>query len=146
MHTPSGRFKINTRLCLSMSDFHPESWNPMWSLSTILMGLLSFMLEESPTYGSITSNDSTKRKFANESLAYNCKNKTFCELFPDLLQLHESLESSRPAASEGSGNSSSTSVNKSVENEFKMSWTVIIAIIAIIVSSTWAVISVSAYH
>lgn len=39
MITPSGRFKPNTRLCLSMSDFHPESWNPMWSVSTILMGL-----------------------------------------------------------------------------------------------------------
>ena len=39
MLTPSGRFKPNTRLCLSMSDFHPETWNPMWSVSTILMGL-----------------------------------------------------------------------------------------------------------
>ncbi|KAK0597948.1 hypothetical protein LWI29_030116 [Acer saccharum] len=26
-----------------MSDFHPESWNPMWSISSILTGLLSFM-------------------------------------------------------------------------------------------------------
>jgi len=33
MITPSGRFQINSRLCLSMSDFHPESWNPMWSIS-----------------------------------------------------------------------------------------------------------------
>lgn len=39
MLTPSGRFKTNRRLCLSMSDFHPESWNPMWSVSTILTGL-----------------------------------------------------------------------------------------------------------
>ena len=39
MFTPSGRFKANRRLCLSMSDFHPESWNPMWSVSTILTGL-----------------------------------------------------------------------------------------------------------
>lgn len=26
MLTPNGRFKLNSRLCLSMSDFHPESW------------------------------------------------------------------------------------------------------------------------
>ena len=26
MNTPNGRFKTNTRLCLSMSDFHPETW------------------------------------------------------------------------------------------------------------------------
>jgi ubiquitin-conjugating enzyme E2 J2 len=26
MCTPSGRFTTNRRLCLSMSDFHPETW------------------------------------------------------------------------------------------------------------------------
>jgi ubiquitin-conjugating enzyme E2 J2 len=44
MLTENGRFKTNTRLCLSMSDFHPETWNPMWSVSSILTGLLSFMV------------------------------------------------------------------------------------------------------
>lgn len=46
MITPSGRFKTNTRLCLSISDFHPDTWNPAWSVSTILTGLLSFMVSE----------------------------------------------------------------------------------------------------
>ena len=32
MLTPSGRFEPNRRLCLSMSDFHPETWNPVWSV------------------------------------------------------------------------------------------------------------------
>jgi ubiquitin-conjugating enzyme E2 J2 len=44
MMTPNGRFKTNQRLCLSMSDFHPETWNPMWSVSSILTGLYSFMV------------------------------------------------------------------------------------------------------
>lgn len=44
MITPNGRFQVNKRLCLSMSDYHPESWNPLWSISSILQGLLSFML------------------------------------------------------------------------------------------------------
>lgn len=26
MMTPNGRFKTGTRVCLSMSDFHPETW------------------------------------------------------------------------------------------------------------------------
>ena len=51
MTTPNGRFKVNTRLCLSISDFHPDTWNPAWSVSTILTGLLSFMIENSPTIG-----------------------------------------------------------------------------------------------
>ena len=44
MMTPNGRFKTNQRLCVSMSDFHPETWNPMWSVSSILTGLYSFMV------------------------------------------------------------------------------------------------------
>ena len=46
---PSGRFETNTRLCLSMSDYHPESWNPSWSVETLLVGLQSFMYEENNT-------------------------------------------------------------------------------------------------
>uniref|UniRef100_A0A8C6A6L2 Ubiquitin-conjugating enzyme E2 J2 n=2 Tax=Marmota marmota marmota TaxID=9994 RepID=A0A8C6A6L2_MARMA len=61
MITPNGRFKCNTRLCLSITDFHPDTWNPAWSVSTILTGLLSFMVEKGPTLGSIETSDFTVR-------------------------------------------------------------------------------------
>ncbi|CAG2257943.1 ubiquitin-conjugating enzyme E2 J2-like [Mytilus galloprovincialis] len=83
MITPNGRFKCNTRLCLSISDFHPDTWNPAWSVSTILTGLLSFMLEKSATLGSIETSDYTKRQLAAQSGQFNLKDKTFCELFPE---------------------------------------------------------------
>lgn len=86
MITPNGRFKTNTRLCLSITDFHPDTWNPAWSVSTILTGLLSFMLEKTPTMGSIESSDYQKRFYAADSLEINIKNKMFCELFPDIVQ------------------------------------------------------------
>ena len=31
-------------LDVAPTDFHPETWNPVWGVSTILMGLLSFMV------------------------------------------------------------------------------------------------------
>uniref|UniRef100_A0A3P8V6N0 Ubiquitin-conjugating enzyme E2, J2 (UBC6 homolog, yeast) n=1 Tax=Cynoglossus semilaevis TaxID=244447 RepID=A0A3P8V6N0_CYNSE len=62
MITPNGRFKCNTRLCLSITDFHPDTWNPAWSVSTILTGLLSFMVEKGPTLGSIETSDYTEMK------------------------------------------------------------------------------------
>ncbi|XP_037084521.1 ubiquitin-conjugating enzyme E2 J2-like, partial [Pollicipes pollicipes] len=77
MITPNGRFKPNTRLCLSISDFHPDTWNPSWSVSTILTGLLSFMLEVSPTVGSIETSDYEKRMYAHHSLQYNINDPTF---------------------------------------------------------------------
>jgi ubiquitin-conjugating enzyme E2 J2 len=51
MLTPNGRFVTNTRICMSMSDYHPETWNPLWSVASILTGLLSFMLEDTVTAG-----------------------------------------------------------------------------------------------
>ncbi|XP_071494467.1 ubiquitin-conjugating enzyme E2 J2-like [Diadema setosum] len=86
MITPNGRFKVNTRLCLSISDFHPDTWNPAWSVSTILTGLLSFMVEKNPTWGSIETTDFVKKQFAHDSGAFNIKNTTFVELFPDVAQ------------------------------------------------------------
>ena len=38
------RFKTDTRLCLSISDYHPDTWNPAWSVSTILTGGKSLLL------------------------------------------------------------------------------------------------------
>ncbi|CAM4733038.1 unnamed protein product [Leuciscus chuanchicus] len=86
MITPNGRFMCNTRLCLSISDFHPDTWNPSWSVSAILIGLLSFMMEKIPTLGSIETSDFTKRQLSAQSLAYNLKDRVFCELFPEVAE------------------------------------------------------------
>ena len=89
MFTPNGRFKTNRRLCLSMSDFHPETWNPMWSVSSILTGLYSFMLDSAHTHGSMEATTETRKQLAAASLAANCKDAHFCRLFPELVELHE---------------------------------------------------------
>lgn len=109
MLTPSGRFKPNRRLCLSMSDFHPESWNPMWSVSTIITGLISFMAESAPTLGSIDTTDAQKRKFARQSLDFNVRDGTFCKLFPELVTLHQKRMEERKKAMEAAGGSASMS-------------------------------------
>ncbi|XP_021902877.1 ubiquitin-conjugating enzyme E2 34-like [Carica papaya] len=86
MITPNGRFMTQKKICLSMSDFHPESWNPMWSVSSILTGLLSFMMERSPTTGSVNTTAAEKQRLAKVSLAFNCKNPTFRKLFPEYVE------------------------------------------------------------
>ncbi|KAJ6083820.1 hypothetical protein PENARI_c005G07393 [Penicillium arizonense] len=71
MHTPSGRFQPSTRLCLSISDFHPKSFNPAWEVSTILIGLLSFMTSEEMTTGSVSASESERRVLAARSRWWN---------------------------------------------------------------------------
>ncbi|KAL3670273.1 putative ubiquitin-conjugating enzyme E2 33 [Phytophthora oleae] len=121
MLTPNGRFKTNQRLCLSMSDFHPETWNPMWSVSSILTGLYSFMLENQATLGSINTTDAQKRKYAAASLETNCSNATFRKLFPDLVALQEEREKDqellRQMASEGAMATSSANSTKGAATE-----------------------------
>ena len=60
--TPSGRFEPGVRLCMSMSDYHPESWNPSWSVETLLVGLQSFMYEESQAIGSLRGVPTAERR------------------------------------------------------------------------------------
>lgn len=87
MITPNGRFKENTRLCLSMSDYHPDTWNPGWSVATILNGLLSFMTGDEHTTGSITTTTQEKHILARRSMNYNtCKNTRFKIVFPEMVK------------------------------------------------------------
>ncbi len=92
MCTPSGRFQPDVRLCLSMSDYHPKDWNPMWNVSTILVGLLSFMVENQSTAGSITTTDQVKRKHAVESRQRFLNDETLCRMFPKVAERIRSLE------------------------------------------------------
>ncbi|TYI59725.1 hypothetical protein E1A91_D10G057500v1 [Gossypium mustelinum] len=89
MITPNGRFMTQKKICLSMSDFHPESWNPMWSVSSILTGLLSFMMDNSPTTGSVNTTAAEKQRLAKTSLSFNCKNPTFRKLFPEYVDRYK---------------------------------------------------------
>ncbi|KAF8466433.1 ubiquitin-conjugating enzyme Ubc6 [Kalaharituber pfeilii] len=89
MMTPSGRFQTNTRLCLSISDFHPKSFNPAWEVSTILIGLLSFMTSEEMTTGSVSMGENERKMLAVRSRWWNstgggtCTDRTYADLKED---------------------------------------------------------------
>lgn len=159
MITPNGRFKTLTSLCLSMSDFHPESWNPLWSVGTILMGLHSFMVENTPTQGSMITADSTKRKFAYESLEFNVKNKMFRELFPELVELQE-LQAKERALSqqaEGGAGADANSPNGGIRGQSSFggvgvagstlaeqnsaSWASVLGVLAAVICCAWAILT-----
>ena len=85
MLTPSGRFEPGARLCLNMSDFHPESWNPAWNISTILTGLLSFMCSNEIATGAMNMPPAKQREFTKRSVKWNLADKTFKQVFPDVV-------------------------------------------------------------
>ena len=61
MFTPQGRFEINYPICTSFSDYHPETWDPSWSVQTIVLGLISFMLSEEMTAGGVRTTPEKKQ-------------------------------------------------------------------------------------
>lgn len=82
--TPSGRFEVGERICVSFSDYHPELWNPSWGIESVLVGLQSFFQEECPeAIGSMMAPAETRRKFAVESHEFNMKDKMYQQLFGD---------------------------------------------------------------
>jgi len=64
MITPSGRFEPGMRICLSISDYHPESWNPAWKTESILIALISFMNSDETAVGCVNSSLEKKKDFA----------------------------------------------------------------------------------
>ncbi|MBW0520381.1 hypothetical protein O181_060096 [Austropuccinia psidii MF-1] len=92
MLTPSGRFQPDRKICTSMSDYHPGSWNPAWSVATILTGLLSFMVGEEMTTGSVRSSDADRRIFAKRSHTFNVTQARFRAIFPEYSDPHQVID------------------------------------------------------
>ncbi|XP_078001468.1 uncharacterized protein LOC144453969 [Glandiceps talaboti] len=72
--TPNGRFEIGKKICLSISGYHPETWQPSWSIRTVLLAIIGFM----PTHGhgAIGSLDYTpdeRKILAKRSKEWKCK-------------------------------------------------------------------------
>eukprot|EP01054_Gregarina_sp_Poly1_P010275 Gregarina_sp_Poly_1__10274@NODE_71_length_16098_cov_96_674880_g61_i0_p6_GENE_NODE_71_length_16098_cov_96_674880_g61_i0NODE_71_length_16098_cov_96_674880_g61_i0_p6_ORF_typecomplete_len169_score18_87UQ_con/PF00179_26/1_3e23ProkE2_B/PF14461_6/0_0034_NODE_71_length_16098_cov_96_674880_g61_i079588464 len=81
--TPNGRFKQDTSLCFSISDFHPETWNPTWNMRTILLAFYSFMLDKSDpsTTGCIRASEAERLRLAEQSREFNARDAVFVQLF-----------------------------------------------------------------
>ncbi|KAF9228006.1 UBC-like protein [Gyrodon lividus] len=40
--TPNGRFELNTKICISFTNYHEEEWQPAWGVRTAILGLQGF--------------------------------------------------------------------------------------------------------
>jgi len=72
MLTPSGRFNIGKKICLTNSGYHRESWNVMWSVRNIIIGFLSiFVADDTTGLNHIVDTPENRKKMAFESISYN---------------------------------------------------------------------------
>jgi len=78
--TDNGRFRTTKQqpsgICLSISSFHPESWNPAWKVNQIVIGLVSFWLTKEYTYGAIERHDyGQDMKIEERSIGFAMKSR-----------------------------------------------------------------------
>ena len=75
MLTPSGRYQINKKICLSNSSFHTGEWTSTWNIKTILIAFYSVFIDDSDDGISHLHLSSAERiELAKKSKEYNIKN------------------------------------------------------------------------
>lgn len=69
----NGRFEVGTKICLSISAYHEESWQPAWGIRTMLEAIISFFPSEgSGAIGALDYPKEERQKLAVESRSYCC--------------------------------------------------------------------------
>ncbi|RDX48364.1 UBC-like protein [Lentinus brumalis] len=109
MLTPNGRFELNTKICISFTNYHEELWQPAWGVRTAIIGLQGFFPLKGTAavgVGALEYPTAERKRLAALSREWVCPrcNTSNREHLPD------------PPASDGSASSSSSSENSSTDN------------------------------
>ncbi|KAJ3511685.1 hypothetical protein NLJ89_g3961 [Agrocybe chaxingu] len=88
MLTPNGRFELNTKICISFTNYHEELWQPAWGVRTAIIGLQGFFPlkgQAAVGVGSIEYPATERKRLAVLSREWACPHckQTNLELLPD---------------------------------------------------------------
>jgi len=105
MLTPNGRFELNTKICISFTNYHEEEWQPAWGVRTAILGLQGFFpLKGSAAsgVGSVEYPVSERKRLAHISREWVCPRcqQTNLESLPDPPQ-HAASTLNEPAGLRG---------------------------------------------
>jgi len=86
--TPNGRFELNTKICISFTNYHEELWQPAWGVRTAIIGLQGFFPlkgEAAIGVGAIEYPVSERKRLATLSRTWCCPHcqQPNAELLPD---------------------------------------------------------------
>ncbi|KAL4074501.1 ubiquitin-conjugating enzyme/RWD-like protein, partial [Scleroderma yunnanense] len=89
MLTPNGRFELNTKICISFTNYHEEEWQPAWGVRTAILGLQGFFPlkgQAATGVGSVEYPVSERKRLAQLSREWVCPECQISNLecLPDL--------------------------------------------------------------
>lgn len=73
MLNPSGRFEVGADICLSATAFHQETWQPVWTVRTLVSALRSHMTTKALEVGGIECSARRRRLLAQRSRRFQCR-------------------------------------------------------------------------
>lgn len=75
MLTPSGRYNVGSKICLTNSSYHKGDWSSTWNILSILIAFYSIWLDDKEGgISHIKDSAANRKKMAADSIAYNLKN------------------------------------------------------------------------
>jgi len=85
MLTPTGRFNVNADICMTNSSHHNHEWNPQWSATSIIVGIISMMNLDHAAYHNWIHRPTTKnvKSLALASKSNISKHAIYLEYFKD---------------------------------------------------------------
>ncbi|GAA93423.1 uncharacterized protein L969DRAFT_96053 [Mixia osmundae IAM 14324] len=90
--TPNGRFELNKKICLSISGYHEDLWQPAWSIRLALVSLASFFSTEAAgAIGGLQTPSAERKKLAKQSRNWTCPTckASNHELISEAISTHE---------------------------------------------------------
>jgi len=86
--TPNGRFELNTKICISFTNYHEEMWQPAWGVRTAILGLQGFFPlkgQAAVGVGSIEHPSTERKRLAALSRDWVCPHcqESNLDLLPD---------------------------------------------------------------
>lgn len=75
MLTPSGRYNIGSKICLTNSSYHKGDWSSTWNILSILIAFYSIWLDDKESgISHIKDTPANRKRMAAESIEYNKRN------------------------------------------------------------------------
>lgn len=99
--TPNGRFELNKKICLTITGYHEEHWQPAWGIRTALMALIGFFESEARgAIGGIDMSAADRQRLARASPAWSCPicKQPNSELLPEPAVVEPSATTAGPIA------------------------------------------------
>ncbi|KAH9967885.1 ubiquitin-conjugating enzyme/RWD-like protein [Russula dissimulans] len=118
--TPNGRFELNTKICISFTNYHEELWQPAWGVRTAIIGLQGFFPlkgQAAMGVGALEVPSGERKRLATLSRDWICTrcNRSNLECLPDPPQPNDTSASG--SASEVKSSSETDAVPTPVQAE-----------------------------